>query len=1050
MAKNNSSNLTNDDQEFLSQYEGGADVGSGEVTYYKDDSGKVHAREASTAYLRNDVQNTVSSQEAAQYAQEQRNDEVWKEAFGDGAISKTLSGTMGLASGLTMGMSTDAIIKGADLVGQEDGQAARAFFRGAESVNPYTYKGAQAAGFIAPMLTGAGEVEGAAKGAAGALAEGAGALAKGAALTPAGLLPEAAGALERGMLRYAAGESPGALAKATGAILRGGAEGAIYGAAGGIEEDLIKDRPLTAASILSHAEGGALFGAGIGALGAGFGTLASKGSRAIAETMETKTSKLAEQLAVAKEAELKIAAEKQAYEQAVALRNEAKGTFAERQAAIQQRMAEAEQRMAESKKLLASGNERLQAGAEARFQQAQAEYAELAGKAKMEHEALVSAKSEELLQQKLAVMNPQERAMYELENELGLSPKWSKNTADATLRAQGRGAYAGGAEEVLAKTKKYMQEELGVANLKNLSMDEVVQLNIKNKSAMNASHRLSVNASKSFSSKAAEFAPRAEELDSLFADVVERHFGNTSGLSELADREAQSLAKEALNMNSLLEKAKSEGGWNAVEELSKTLGSQGDAFYTGIQNGTLKASKEAQAKAYAFQSSFKFELDRLMEQKMASAAVGNPGLAADREAYIAAKKAFSLGAAMDTELKGLAKKLGTSAKTAVKDSISEAMASVGKFKAPSKPKTGKAAIREAMAADPELSQATASLKSGKEELSALRAEMRQARAGIPSAPSRTSLTEAENTLKESTSGGAFGLDASDSMPIVYGALYGNPVGAVAALAVKKAAQGMADVFSNSVSGLERRLKMAEMVQKTTEMVDSGVQKFMTSKAKPSASAFFLRRSGPEEGEKEVLHTLDKLSAERDSQAAQWARKVTDNDHRLIEQMMKTREAAREYLNKIAPKSVTSEGDLKAPGKSKLTPYEMHRFLTASRAIQEPLEVFQAISQGDVNRDAIEAVVKVYPPLADLMRSQVQRSVLELKSKGEFLSLQKITQLSFALGVPVDSVMNPQFIKARAEDNKAIREAEAKQEKSSSDGQGRAPTSFSTASERTQQ
>ncbi len=197
-------------------------------------------------------------------APEQAAEHLAQEKYG-GAGGELAAAGLGFLRSTTLGLSD---VPAASMLGQE-------YVKGVREANPGATGLGEGAGLIAPMLTGAGEAEGAIEGAAAgaeALGSGAGAEALGAAAPTLG--GAAKGALQAataplraaGSLREAITESLGGL---HGAVLGSMAEGSLFGAGHAISENALGDPRDLGEALLIDGGLGAAIGGGFGALGYG-------------------------------------------------------------------------------------------------------------------------------------------------------------------------------------------------------------------------------------------------------------------------------------------------------------------------------------------------------------------------------------------------------------------------------------------------------------------------------------------------------------------------------------------------------------------------------------------------------------------------------------------------------------------------------------------------------------------------------------------------------------------------------------------------------------
>lgn len=236
--------------------------------------------------------------------------------YGSGLGNAAAATGEAFARGLLGGFSDPiAIHLAKGLFGDEAGEEVREHLAGEKEAHPWLAGGAEAAGFIAPMLTGAGEAELAAKGGAEALAkggaeavaggaeaaEGAQAATAAAEAAPAapGVVSRARGAVggavrqlgvaprllsgageltERGIAKIIGKDAAGYAARTAQRVAAragaGAVEGALFGVESEIDEDVLGDHDLNAEKLVQAAGHGVLLGGGTAGILTGAGELA--------------------------------------------------------------------------------------------------------------------------------------------------------------------------------------------------------------------------------------------------------------------------------------------------------------------------------------------------------------------------------------------------------------------------------------------------------------------------------------------------------------------------------------------------------------------------------------------------------------------------------------------------------------------------------------------------------------------------------------------------------------------------------------------------------
>lgn len=87
--------------------------------------------------------------------------------------------------------------------------------------------------------------------------------------------------------------------------------------------------------------------------------------------------------------------------------------------------------------------------------------------------------------------------------------------------------------------------------------------------------------------------------------------------------------------------------------------------------------------------------------------------------------------------------------------------------------------------------------------------------------------------------------------------------------------------------------------------------------------------------------------------------------------------------------------------------EISQFMRFSHAIDDPLVVLREAKSGTLTRDHVDAVKAVYPKLYDQMRVEVMRSLVQTESE---LPYAKRIQLGILLDLPTDKTLAPDFLR----------------------------------------
>jgi hypothetical protein len=103
-----------------------------------------------------------------------------------------------------------------------------------------------------------------------------------------------------------------------------------------------------------------------------------------------------------------------------------------------------------------------------------------------------------------------------------------------------------------------------------------------------------------------------------------------------------------------------------------------------------------------------------------------------------------------------------------------------------------------------------------------------------------------------------------------------------------------------------------------------------------------------------------------------------------------------------------------------SPVELTKFERYLSATLDPQSFLLNLSQGSINREAVEAMEVVYPRLLDDIKLQV---VNKLSEAGDNVAYQDRIRLSLLFGVPLDQTLSPSFIAAMQQGYAATANAE---------------------------
>jgi hypothetical protein len=137
---------------------------------------------------------------------------------------------------------------------------------------------------------------------------------------------------------------------------------------------------------------------------------------------------------------------------------------------------------------------------------------------------------------------------------------------------------------------------------------------------------------------------------------------------------------------------------------------------------------------------------------------------------------------------------------------------------------------------------------------------------------------------------------------------------------------------------------------------------------------------------------------------------------LAQELYGTNARAVNYIvhNMPARKGSKNLTSLRPVPVSKVLDMTEHKFGRIGKGIIGPLSLVDKLESGQISRDEVRAAAYVYPKIwgpGGMVAQEVAEKVMEMKSKGESLPMDKVYALGAALNSPIDSTLQPEFINA---------------------------------------
>lgn len=135
---------------------------------------------------------------------------------------------------------------------------------------------------------------------------------------------------------------------------------------------------------------------------------------------------------------------------------------------------------------------------------------------------------------------------------------------------------------------------------------------------------------------------------------------------------------------------------------------------------------------------------------------------------------------------------------------------------------------------------------------------------------------------------------------------------------------------------------------------------------------------------------------------------------LAAAMMGVNQRAIQYGMWITPPRQVTKGmnSLRPMPVSKVPTLQEYKFMRGMKGINKgPLGVLEDMKDGKVSRDQVQAMAYVYPEAAQYMAQTFAEEVVAMKTRGDTLPMDKITNLAMALNAPIDRTLEADYVSA---------------------------------------
>jgi hypothetical protein len=262
---------------------------------------------------------------------------------------------------------------------------------------------------------------------------------------------------------------------------------------------------------------------------------------------------------------------------------------------------------------------------------------------------------------------------------------------------------------------------------------------------------------------------------------------------------------------------------------------------------------------------------------------------------------------------------------------------------------------------------------------------------------------------------------------VTGAVLGGGIGTAVATGLR----AVATPFVTPGKAITAVVSMNSVLNKVTSNMDAGVMGFI-SKATSSASKRGLPAYMIREQVKADNRRIDKKNGVEPTPASIYAEKKDAMDRmrknpailvqriesvtapiqhaapKAAESFKTTAIRANQFLNDKIPQPPSQKVGANTLNPIKWEPSkpELAKFARYAKAVDNPLSVIDDLSNGQMNREGVEALKAVYPEMHAELK---QKFVNEISKQNQPLPYQARLQLSILLDIPADYTLEPAFI-----------------------------------------
>lgn len=269
-------------------------------------------------------------------------------------------------------------------------------------------------------------------------------------------------------------------------------------------------------------------------------------------------------------------------------------------------------------------------------------------------------------------------------------------------------------------------------------------------------------------------------------------------------------------------------------------------------------------------------------------------------------------------------------------------------------------------------------------------------------------------VAQDASGKAFGMGGGELGQAAWMTAMGHPVAAAGMMGMKAAGGRIAEALEPAIAQRAYELavgaKAAAGVVNTKSSIRSAVDTFLKGRTRAGQSVGGIKSRA--DYEKRLERTSELVSPNHQSRVAEYADSVAAfHQEKLAQEIMATYGRAADYLRYNMPPSTAANKStslMRQPENMSLSADEW-KFLRIDQIIKHPMGLLDNLEDGTVTPEEVKAVKYVYPELYHEVVSGVTQGIFELKQAGEFVSLEKVTQLGIVLDAPIDPVLEPSFI-----------------------------------------